>query len=94
MGFESMFIKPDLQSSFGRGTDGGDYPAGSQDTSSWGAPITGEVYDNLNNFFKVGSNVQHSLTFQENLGPGTNLYTSATYLNSNSQIPNSKYERS
>ncbi|CAM3752709.1 SusC/RagA family TonB-linked outer membrane protein [Elizabethkingia occulta] len=93
MGFESMFIKPDLQSSFGRGTDGGDYPAGSQDTSSWGAPIKGKVYDNINNFFKVGSNVQHNVTFQENLGAGTNLYTSATYLNSNSQIPNSKYER-
>ncbi|MCT3650065.1 SusC/RagA family TonB-linked outer membrane protein [Elizabethkingia anophelis] len=93
MGFENMFIKPDLQSSFGRGTDGGDYPAGSQDTGSWGAPIQGQVYDNLKNFFRVGSNVQHSLTFQENLGAGTNLYTSATYLSNNSQIPNSKYER-
>ncbi|MCS3530785.1 SusC/RagA family TonB-linked outer membrane protein [Chryseobacterium sp. JUb7] len=96
LGFESIFMKPDLQKSFGQGSNGLSNPTGVDNTSSWGPAFEGSdltVYDNLKNFFKIGTNTQHTLSFQENLGEGTSLYTSANYLNSNSQIPNSKYER-
>ncbi|KAF5279708.1 hypothetical protein FQR65_LT15297 [Abscondita terminalis] len=51
MGFESMFIKPDLQSSFGRGSNGLPYPADSK-KRSWEKPYQGQVYDNLAKFLK------------------------------------------
>lgn len=94
LGLESIFMKPDMQTSFGLGLNGVGNPANSDNTSSWG-PAIGEAkrYDNLDNFFKTGINSQHTLNFQVNLGEGTSLYTSANYLNDNSQIPNSKFER-
>ncbi|AZB00458.1 SusC/RagA family TonB-linked outer membrane protein [Chryseobacterium joostei] len=93
LGFETIFMKPDMQHNFGRGSNGVYDPNKSENTSSWGPTIQGKVYDNLNSFFKTGVNSQHNLSFQSNLGEGTSLYTSAAYLSDNSQIPNSKYER-
>nr|WP_315025665.1 SusC/RagA family TonB-linked outer membrane protein [uncultured Chryseobacterium sp.] len=94
LGFETLFMKPDMQKSFGLGLNGIANPANSDNTSSWGPALEGSKrYDNLSNFFRTGINTQHTLNFQENLGEGTSLYTSATYLNDNSQIPNSKFER-
>lgn len=94
LGFENIFMKPELQSSFGRGNNGLANPAGDTSTSSWGPAIDeSKVNDNLKNFFRTGTNTQHTLSFQETLGEGTNLYTSANYLYNNSMIPNSKYER-
>lgn len=96
LGFETLFMKPDMQKSFGLGLTGIPNPANSDNTSSWGPSFEtsgAKRYDNLKNFFKTGINSQHTLSFQENLGEGTSLYTSANYLNDNSQIPNSKYER-
>lgn len=96
LGFETLFIKPDMQTSFALGLNGISNPANSDNTSSWGPAFEGsnmKRFDNLSSFFKTGINSQHTLSFQENLGEGTSLYTSANYLNDNSQIPNSKYER-
>lgn len=96
LGFETIFMKPDMQKSFGLGQNGVGNPANSDNTSSWGPALDGtnmKRYDNLSNFFKTGINSQHTLNFQENLGEGTSLYTSMNYLNDNSQIPNSKFER-
>lgn len=96
LGFETLFMKPDMQHSFGLGLNGVVNSANSDNSSSWGPALEGanmKRYDNLKNFFKTGINSQHTLSFQENLGEGTSLYTSANYLNDNSQIPNSKFER-
>ncbi|WP_312397923.1 SusC/RagA family TonB-linked outer membrane protein [Chryseobacterium sp.] len=94
LGFENIFMKPEMQSSFGRGSNGLVNPAGDNSTLSWGPSIDGsKVNDNLANFFRTGTNTQHTLSFQETLGEGTSLYTSANYLSDNSMIPNSKYER-
>ncbi|MGG7440946.1 SusC/RagA family TonB-linked outer membrane protein [Chryseobacterium arthrosphaerae] len=96
LGFETIFMKPDMQDSFGLGLNGTVNPANSDNTASWGPAFEGsdmKRYDNLKNFFKTGINSQHTLSFQENLGEGTSLYTSANYLNDNSQIPNSRFER-
>lgn len=96
LGFETIFMKPDIQHSFGLGLNGVANSANSDNSSSWGPAFEGSTmkrYDNLKNFFKTGINSQHTLSFQENLGEGTSLYTSANYLNDNSQIPNSKFER-
>ncbi|ASK30900.1 SusC/RagA family protein [Chryseobacterium sp. T16E-39] len=94
LGFENLFMKPELQSGFGRGNNGLANPAGDNSTLSWGPAIEeSKVNNNLKNFFKTGTNTQHTLSFQESLGEGTSLYTSANYLYNNSMIPNSKYER-
>lgn len=93
LGFETIFMKPDLQKNFGMGLSGTVNPENSENTTSWGPAINGSRYDNIKNFFRTGVNSQHNLSFQGNLGEGTSLYTSAGYLNDNSQIPNSKYER-
>lgn len=97
LGFESLFMKPDLQSSFAQGLNGLPNTGNNLDnTVSWGPAIEGtgmKVYDNLKNFFRTGTSAQHTISFQESLGEGTSLYTSANYLYDSSQIPNSKYER-
>ncbi|MCS4303770.1 SusC/RagA family TonB-linked outer membrane protein [Chryseobacterium sp. BIGb0232] len=96
LGFETLFMKPDMQHSFGLGLNGVVNSATSDNSSSWGPALEGanmKSYDNLKNFFKTGISSQHTLSFQENLGEGTSLYTSANYLNDNSQVPNSTFER-
>ncbi|MET3038509.1 SusC/RagA family TonB-linked outer membrane protein [Chryseobacterium sp. NRRL B-14859] len=96
LGFETIFMKPDMQKSFGLGLNGVANLPNSDNSSSWGPSIESsgkQRYDNLDNFFRTGINSQHTLSFQENLGEGTSLYTSANYLNDNSQIPNSRFER-
>ncbi|MET3537322.1 SusC/RagA family TonB-linked outer membrane protein [Chryseobacterium limigenitum] len=98
LGFENIFIKPDLQHSFAQGSNGVVNSSSDPNptTSSWGPSFESsgmKVHDNLKSFFKTGTNSQHTLSFQENLGENSSLYTSANYLYNNSQIPNSKYER-
>ncbi|WP_326981212.1 SusC/RagA family TonB-linked outer membrane protein [Chryseobacterium sp. MYb264] len=98
LGFENIFMKPDMQNTFAQGRNGiANTPSDPNPTTeSWGPTFENSgmsIHDNVKNFFKTGTNTQHTLSFQENLGEGSSLYTSANYLNSNSQIPNSKYER-
>ena len=102
-GFERLFITPDLQSDFGQGTEGSFDEKG---RSSWGPKITGQTvtnwngeqetlraYDNLDTFYNGGFNQTYSLSFQQQVTEGTSLYTSANYLNDDSNIPGTTLER-
>lgn len=102
-GFESIFIEPELQNQFGQGTEN---VYGNQSRLSWGPKITGQsvedwkgdqttlkAYNNLENFYKGGFNQTYSLSFQQQVTDGTSLYTSANYLNDDSNIPGTTLER-
>jgi len=102
-GFERIFIEPELQNQFGQGTEG---VYGNQSRLSWGPKITGQsvedwkgdqttlrAYDNLGNFYKGGFNQTYSLSFQQQVTDGTSLYTSANYLNDDSNVPGATLER-
>lgn len=102
-GFESLFIEPDTQKSFGQGSEG---VYGNQSTTSWGPKIEGQTvtdwkgdqttlraYDNLGNYYKGGFNQTYSISFQQQVSEGTSLYSSANYLNDDSNIPGSTLER-
>ncbi|SHI49737.1 TonB-linked outer membrane protein, SusC/RagA family [Arenibacter nanhaiticus] len=102
-GFQNIFMDPKLQSSFGQGNNGiYDNLAG----DSWGPKIAGQsvedwkgaqvpmrAYDNLGNFFNSGFSQNYSLSFQQQVSDGTSLYTSANYLNDDSNIKGATLER-
>ncbi|MDD7884375.1 SusC/RagA family TonB-linked outer membrane protein [Flavivirga sp. 57AJ16] len=102
-GFQSIFMTPDLQSSFGQGSLGTyDELSG----NSWGpkiegqtetGPVNGSVvfnaFDNINNFYKNGFSQNHSLSFQDQVSEATSLYSSANYLKDDSNIPGATLER-
>lgn len=94
---ETIFMKPDLQDSFGQGSNG---LFDGNSTSSWGPKIKGQEvtnwweqkeklssYDNLSNYYKPGHSVSHNVAFQQQLGGKTSLYTSFSHLDNDSKIP-------
>jgi TonB-linked SusC/RagA family outer membrane protein len=98
----SPFLLPELQSSFGQGSNGVFNATG---TTSWGPAIEGQsvtdwrgetvnmaAYDNLANFMNRGLNLSENITFQQQLG-GTSLYTSFGRTDDKSMIPGAKYGR-
>jgi len=102
-GFERLFVEPELQNSFAQGSLG---VYGSQSGLSWGPRIEGQTvtnwndqpeqlraYDNIGNFYNGGFNQTYSLSFQQQVSDGTSLYSSANYLNDDSNIPGSTLER-
>ncbi|MEZ4970875.1 MAG: SusC/RagA family TonB-linked outer membrane protein [Flavobacteriaceae bacterium] len=102
-GFEDIFISPKLQSVFGQGLNG---IYDNQSGSSWGPSIEGQqvttwdgrqdnlrAYNNLDNYFKTGVNVTHSLSFQQQISDATSLITSASYLNDESKVPGATLDR-
>jgi TonB-linked SusC/RagA family outer membrane protein len=102
-GFQSIFMKPELQSSFGQGSLGAYDELSS---SSWGPKIEGQTevgasgkevvfnaYDNIGNFYKNGFSQNHSISFQDQVSEGTSLYTSANYLKDDSNIPGATLDR-
>ncbi len=103
VGFEDIFMKPDLQTSFAQGGNGTfDVASG----SSWGPKIEGQTvtdwkgrkvklqaYDNLKNFMKTGTNIQHSLSFQQKVSKGTSVYSSVTHVDNQSSIPGANLKR-
>src|SRR5690606_31017937 len=104
VGFETIFMKPELQSAFGRGLNFEDNDP--QNTRSWGPKIEGQTYtkwdgtqtnmqayDNIANFFNTGFNTTHNLGFQQQISESTSLYTSGTYLRDNSRVPGAKLDR-
>lgn len=104
VGFETIFMKPELQSAFGRGLNFEDNDP--QNTRSWGPKIEGQTYtkwdgtqtnmqayDNIANFFNTGFNTTHNLGFQQQISESTSLYTSGTYLHDNSRVPGAKLNR-
>ncbi len=102
-GFERLFLEPELQTSFAQGSEG---IYGSQTSASWGPKMTGQTvtdwkgdeiqlqaYDNIGNFYNGGFNQTYSLSFQQQVTEGTSLYTSANYLNDDSNVPGATLER-
>ncbi len=89
LGLETLFMTPDIQSKFGQGENG---VAEKTSTYNWGGEIS-NAYDNIGNFFKTGVNHTQNVSFQQQIGENTNVYTSATYLNDDSKIPGSSFKR-
>ncbi len=103
LGFETLFMVPELQNDFSQGKDGSFI---NTSMNSWGAKIEGQTvtdwkgenstlssHNNIGNFFNTGINHTQSIAFQQQLSDNTNLYTSATYLNDKSLIPGSSMNR-
>jgi len=103
LGFESIFTSPELQNSFGQGSN-----ASYDETAawSWGPKISGQqvknwngqmvpltAYDNLNNYFnKSGVTQNHSISFQQQI-QSTSVYTSFNRLEDKSMLPGVKLTR-
>lgn len=102
VGFETIFTSPDIQDTFGQGSQGIYSP---ESSLSWGPKIEGQTvenwdgeqtqlsaHDNLNNYFDTGVNTTHSLSFSQQVN-NTSVYSSITYLNDDSKIPGSTLDR-
>jgi TonB-linked SusC/RagA family outer membrane protein len=101
-GVEDIFIKPELQNSFGQGTDGIFDPTSQQ---SWGPKAEGQnvtkwdgtqdalnIHNNVDNFLRKGTTQSYNLSFQQQFG-GTAVYSSISRWNDRSIIPANKLER-
>ncbi|MDO4229374.1 MAG: SusC/RagA family TonB-linked outer membrane protein [Capnocytophaga sp.] len=103
IGLENVFMKPDVQDIFGQGSNGVYDPLS---TSSWGPKIEGQTvtdwegkriplttYDNVNGFLNTGVDIQHSISFQQQVSNGTSIYSSLTHVDNQSSIPGATLER-
>lgn len=99
---ETLFMAPDRQTTFGQGSNG-EYNSGA--TGSWGPQITGQeykrwddamgtmkYYDNLDNYFGTGTELQENVTLSQQYG-NTSLYVSGTNLNNKSMTPGAALSR-
>lgn len=102
IGFETTFMKPDRQSSFGQGSEG---IFDNQSPASWGPKITGQTvtkwdgtqsklaaYDNIDNFMETGMTINNNVSFQQQINK-TSLYTSLTRSRDKSMIPGTELKR-
>lgn len=102
-GFETPFMIPYLQTSFGQG-DNGAY--NSESGNSWGPAIDGSevekwdgtkapltYYDNIGNFLKTGINTQNSISISRRLGDGSSVYAALTHAYNSDLAPESKLNR-
>jgi TonB-linked SusC/RagA family outer membrane protein len=102
-GFQSIFMTPDLQTSFGQGVEGIFDPLAG---SSWGPKIEGQTvtdykgdsvtlrhYNNIDNYYGSGFSQTHNVSFQNQVSDATSLYSSASYLDDDSNIPGATFER-
>lgn len=103
VGFEKVFMTPKLQNIYGQGSNGNYEPLSSV---SWGPKIEGQIvedwdkkqiplksYNNIDGFLNTGIEIQHSLSFQQQISNGTSLYSSINYIDNKSSIPGAKLER-
>lgn len=99
---ETIFMKPQRQSSFGQGTQG-IYDGTS--SNSWGPRIEGQsytdwegktqnmtYYDNIDNYFNTGINTTESFSFSQMYNK-TSIYASATRMDDANKIPSAKLHR-
>lgn len=98
----TLFTKPNLQNTFGQGSnDVYDVNVG----SSWGPKIEGQsvtkwngekapmsLYNNISNYFNLGTNFTESISFSQKY-EHTSVYTSVTQTNDKSNIPGAKLGR-
>lgn len=97
---ETIFMLPDLQTSYGQGTNG---KYNGESTSSWG-PAMGskymfngservmQYYDNVASYFNTGINLTESVSFQQQIN-STSVYASATRMDDASKIPGAELNR-
>lgn len=101
-GIENIFMKPELQNSFGQGTNG---IFNAMSNNSWGPKAEGQmvtkwdntqsplnIHDNINSFLRNGTTQAYSLSFQQQINT-TSIYTSINRWNDQSIIPGNKLER-
>lgn len=99
---ESIFIKPDIQTVFGQGSEG---VFNAMSNGSWGPKIAGQEvtkwddtktnlssYDNVGSFLQRGFNQNYGLSVQQQFG-ATSVYSSLNYLQDKGIIPGNKLER-
>ena len=102
-GFRSIFMTPDIQKSFGQGAGGAHDPL---TAGSWGPKIEGQTledykgdmvplrfYNNIENYYDSGFSQTHNISFQNQVSDATSLYSSASYLHDESNIPGATFER-
>ena len=97
---ETIFMQPEMQTSFGQGTAG---QYNSESSYSWGPAMGTEYmfngqsrrmqyYDNLDSYFRTGTNFTESISFSQMFGK-TSIYASATRMDDASKIPGSSLDR-
>ncbi|NBA86934.1 SusC/RagA family TonB-linked outer membrane protein [Emticicia sp. CRIBPO] len=102
LGTEGIFVKPELQNTFGQGLNNIFNP---MSTTSWGPKAEGQnvtkwdgtqsplkIYDNVNQALRSGSNQNYSLALQQQYG-STAVFSSLSYLEDRSIIPGNKLTR-
>lgn len=99
---ESIFMTPDVQTTYGQGTQG---VYNSTSGLSWGPRIEGQEYvrwdgqkvkmqsyDNLDNYYGTGTELQENVTLSQQYGK-TSIYASMTNMNNKSMTPGAKLNR-
>ncbi len=99
---ETIFMKPEMQKSFGQGYDGA---FNNEETRSWGEEIAGQeitkwdgsrskmaYYDNIDNYFRTGTNLTESIAFSQQYGK-TGIYASVNRMDDHSKIPGADISR-
>ncbi|PST82282.1 SusC/RagA family TonB-linked outer membrane protein [Pedobacter yulinensis] len=102
LGIENIFTTPELQSSYGQGTNN---IFDNRSTQSWGPKIEGQTvqnwdgrnvplsaYDNIGNFLGQGISSNQSISLSQGFN-NTTVYTSVNRLDDKSMIPGVKYNR-
>lgn len=108
LGYSDLMVVPRTQKVFGQGSNGvfpvfNDQASG----SSWGPKIDGQevvnwngetikldkTYDNVKSFFRAGETKTHTVTIQNQLGGGTSIFTSASYMTDKGVVPGADYNR-
>lgn len=102
IGLSSIFTNPELQNSFGQGSNGLFDPNSSL---SWGPKIEGQrdtawngqvkplkAYDNVKNYFQEGVTSNQNISFQQKF-KSTSIYTSYNRLDDKAMIPGQKLTR-
>lgn len=99
---ESIFLKPDMQNSFGQGSVGA---YDNQSRLSWGPKAEGQMvtdwlgrqvplmtYDNIDAFFRVGTSFNEGVSFQQNI-KGTSVFASVNRSDDAGITPESKLNK-
>lgn len=99
---ESIFLKPDMQNSFGQGSVG---TYDNQSRLSWGPKAEGQTvtdwmgrqvplrtYDNIDAFFNTGTSFNEGISFQQNI-KGTSVFSSINRSDDAGITPESKLNK-
>ena len=102
IGLSTIFTNPDMQSSFGQGSNG---LFDKNSTLSWGPKIAGQTdtmwngtvaplkaYNNVKNYFQQGVTSNQNISFQQQF-KSTSIYTSYNRLDDKAMIPGQKLTR-